>query len=153
MTRLLGVDLGTRRIGLALADALTGEVRPLAVVRRGSLERDAQVIGRIADEQRITELVVGLPRNMDGSEGPQAAGTRAWADAMARRVGLPLCYRDERLTSERAEVRLGKPRRGRSGGPPSERSRSARRAEIDRQAAALIVQAELDARAGSVADG
>ncbi len=146
MTRLLGIDLGMRRIGIAVADTETGDVRPLATVRRGSLERDAAVIGRLAAEQSVDELIVGLPRNMDGSEGPQAAATRAWAEELAPALGLRLCYRDERLTSERATQRLGRARRGRGGGPPSAAARAGRRADVDRQAAALIVQSELDAR-------
>jgi putative holliday junction resolvase len=146
VTRLLAIDLGSRRIGLAVGDSLTGEVRPLATIRRASLERDAELIGRLSAEQRIDELVVGLPRNMDGSEGPQAQETRQWAADVAHVVGLPLCHRDERLTTEMAEAGAGRARRGRAGGPPSSRARATRRAGIDRAAAALIAQRELDAR-------
>lgn len=149
MTRLLGIDLGSRRIGLALADTATAEVRPLATIRRTSIERDAATLGRLAREQQVDELVVGLPRNMDGSEGAQAQATREWAAQVVTLIGLPLCWRDERLTSELAESSLGRTRRGRSGGPPSAAVRQARRAQIDREAAAFIVQAELDARAGT----
>jgi putative holliday junction resolvase len=148
VTRLLGVDLGRSRVGLAVGDSLTGSIQPLPTIRRGDDDRDSDVIGRLVVEQGVSELVVGLPRNMDGSEGPQAAETRAWGDAIAARLSIGVCYRDERLTSERAEVRLGRPRRGRSGGPPSAAARAAYRAAVDREAAAAIVQAELDARAG-----
>lgn len=146
MTRLLAIDLGSRRIGLAVGDSLTGEVRPLATIRRASAERDAERIRRVSAEQRIDELVVGLPRNMDGSEGAQAHETRRWATCVAQAVSLPLVHRDERLTTEMAEAIAGRARRGRSGGPPSSRARAARRAAIDREAAAMIVQRELDAR-------
>lgn len=146
MSRLLGIDLGTRRIGLALADTDTAELRPLATLRRGSPERDVALLGRLIEEQDVDELVIGLPRNMDGSEGQQAADTRAWADDVAVRLDRPICWRDERLSSERAEARLGRLRRGRSGGPPSPAARAAHRAGIDREAARLILQAELDAR-------
>ena len=67
MTRLLGVDLGTQRIGLAVGDTATGSVVPLTTIRRADIERDARTIARSRQEQRIDELVVGLPLNMDGS--------------------------------------------------------------------------------------
>jgi len=146
MSRLLAVDLGERRIGLAIADTASGSVRPLATIRRSDTDRDGRSIGRLAAEQRADELVVGLPLNMDGTEGPQAEATRAWAAAVTELVGLPLAWRDERLTSEQAELRAGPAGRGRSGGPPSPAARAAYRARIDRLAAAAIAQAELDAR-------
>jgi putative holliday junction resolvase len=147
VTRLLGIDLGARRIGLAVADTRTGAVRPLATISRSSSARDARTLSTIVDEQRIDELVVGLPRLLSGVEGAQAAETRRWADEVVAELCLPLSWRDERLTSVAAEARLGRARRGRSGGPPSAAARTARRGSIDRGAAALIVQAELDARA------
>ena len=146
MTRLLGIDLGDRRIGLAVADTETGAVRPLATIGRGTVQRDARTLGTIVREQRIDELVVGLPRHLDGHEGEQASATRAWANELVTTLDLPVTWRDERLTSIRAEQNLGRPPRGRTGGPPSATGRAARRAAIDREAAALIVQAELDAR-------
>jgi len=146
VTRLLGIDLGERRIGLAIADTDTGVVRPLSTIRRADPERDATTLGRVASEQRVDELVVGLPLNMDSSEGTQAAATREWAALIAVALRLPLAWRDERLTSESAECRVGAARRGRSGGPPSSASRNAQRARVDREAAAAIAQAELDAR-------
>ncbi|MGI8928237.1 MAG: Holliday junction resolvase RuvX [Candidatus Limnocylindrales bacterium] len=146
MTRLLGVDLGERRIGLAVADTGSGAVRPLATIRRADTARDARTIARVCDEQRIDEIVVGLPLNMDGSEGPQALETRAWAAEVARDLDRKIVWRDERLTSELAEGRMERAARGRAGGPPSAASRSNRRARIDREAAAAILQAELDAR-------
>lgn len=146
MTRLLGVDLGERRIGLAVADTATGAVRPLATIRRADACRDAQTIARVCEEQRIDEVVIGLPLNMDGSEGTQAAQTRAWASTVEPLISRAILWRDERLTSERAEVRLEPAARGRAGGPPSASARNSRRARIDREAAAGILQAELDAR-------
>lgn len=75
-----------------------------------------------------------------------AAGAREWATAMGLRLGLPVTMRDERLSSFEAEQRLGRMPRGRSGGPPSRTQRNAHRARIDREAAAIILQDELDAR-------
>jgi putative Holliday junction resolvase len=143
---LLAVDLGERRIGLAIGDTETGSVRPLATIRRATHGRDAATLTTLCAEHRIDELVVGLPLNSDGSEGPQAALTREWSAVIRTLVGQPLAWRDERLTSASAEERLGPAPRGRSGGPPSPVSRNSRRARIDREAAATIAQAELDAR-------
>ncbi|HUR16143.1 MAG TPA: Holliday junction resolvase RuvX [Candidatus Limnocylindrales bacterium] len=146
MTRLLGVDVGERRIGLAVADIDTTSVRPLATIRRADPQRDGLTLARLAQEQRIDELIIGLPLNADGSEGAQAQLTRQWADSIAPYVARPIVWRDERLTSEAAEQRIGMRSRGASGGPPSAAARNARRARIDREAAANIVQAEMDAR-------
>jgi putative Holliday junction resolvase len=146
VSRLLGIDLGSRRIGLAVADTGSGSVRPLSTLRRADFERDAATLARVAAEQRVDEVVVGLPLNMDGSEGAQAAATREWAAQVAVAIELPLVWRDERLSSESAERCAGAPRRGRSGGPPSAAARNTRRARVDQLAAAQILQAELDAR-------
>jgi putative holliday junction resolvase len=143
-TSLLGIDLGEARIGLAVGHLPSGRVTPLATLRRGSLERDATTIARICDEQGVSAVVVGLPLGLDGSEGAQATLTRDWASRLGDLLGLPLRLRDERLTSEAALARMGRPPRGRAGGPPSRRSREAWRARIDREAAAAIVQAEMD---------
>ncbi|MBA2570611.1 MAG: Holliday junction resolvase RuvX [Chloroflexi bacterium] len=145
--RLLGIDLGGRRVGLAVADPQTGTIRPLATIRRADDEHDAQVLESVVREQGVGELVVGLPLRMDGTEGPQALSTRVWAERIASQLGLPISMRDERLTSVTAESRLGRPRRGPAGGPPSGRARHAYRARIDREAAVAILQAELDDRA------
>ena len=147
MSRLLAIDVGERRIGLAVADSLTGGVRPLATIRRADAPRDGAVLARVIAEQRVDEIVVGLPLNMDGSEGRQAAVTREWAAAALAVVERPVSWRDERLTSERAEARAGRLGRGRAGGPPSPAARNAYRARIDQLAAADIARAELDARA------
>lgn len=162
MTRLLGIDLGLRRIGLAVADVPAaavpgggpgvagGRVVPLSTLRRTTPERDGQTIARIAAEQRADEIIVGLPLSLDGSVGPQARETQAWAEAALGGCDLAYSFRDERLTTERALSRIGGPGRGRSGGPPSARALRAHRAQLDREAAALILQAELDERTGVV---
>lgn len=144
--RVLGIDLGSRRIGVALGDLDLGTAAPLATVSRArTIEGDARVLSRLAAEQRAQLLVVGLPLDKDGTEGPQAQLTREWATAVAAATGMPLRFRDERLSSVRAEERIGLPPRGRSGGPPSPAQRDAYRARIDREAAALILQDDLDA--------
>jgi len=146
--RLLGVDLGERRIGLAIADGDGGRAVPIATIRRAkSPEADAAALVDIARERDVGEVVVGLPLEASGHEGPQARLTRAWIETVKPRIGLPVTLRDERLTSYLAEQRVGPMKRGRSGGPPSPSQRQAYRARIDREAAAIILQDELDARA------
>ena len=145
-SRLLGLDVGDRRIGVAVADAQTGTARPLTTIRRAKrITDDAAVISRLAAEQRCGILIVGLPLDMDGTEGPQATRTREWGTALQAATALEIRYRDERLTSVRAEERLGRAGRGSSGGPPSAARLEAYRARIDREAAALILQDYLDA--------
>lgn len=150
MTGVLGIDLGERRIGLAIADASDGRARPLATVRRGASPReDAAALAPHVAAHDVTEIVVGLPLHMTGGEGGQAAATRAWADVIGALTGLPVRLRDERLTSHLAEQRLGPMKRGRSGGPPTASQREAYRAHVDREAAAIILQDELDARSAA----
>ncbi len=145
--RILGIDLGSRRVGLAVADAGVGIARPLATINRGeSIAADAAALGRVCREQGITELVVGLPVEARGNEGEMAAGARVWADAISEALGIALVMRDERLSSFEAEQRIGRMPRGRSGGAPSKTQRNAYRARIDREAASVILQDELDSR-------
>ncbi len=150
MTRFLGVDLGERRIGLALADDDGSAALPLTTLRRGAdLDADTAGLRAVVDANSVTELVVGLPLEASGAEGPQAALTRAWAEAIGTRLDLPVTLRDERLTSHLAETRLGPMKRGRSGGPPTKIQRDGYRSRVDREAAAIILQDELDTRAGT----
>ncbi len=147
MTRLLGIDLGERRIGISVADADGGRAMPLATIKRAaSPELDADTIAGLARTHEAGELVVGLPLEASGYEGQQARLTRSWIAIVQPRIGLPVTLRDERLTSHVAEERVGPMKRGRSGGPPTASQRQAWRARIDREAAAIILQDELDAR-------
>ena len=147
MSRILGVDLGSKRVGLAVAEVGIGIARPLATVNRGAtLDDDVVILERVCREQAVTELVVGLPTEAKGDEGTMAQAARTWATAVAERLSLPVTMRDERLSSFEAERRLGRMPRGRSGGAPSRTQRNAYRARIDREAASVILQDELDAR-------
>ena len=147
MSRILGLDLGEKRIGVAVADR-NGIAMPLTTLRRAArLEDDAAAIARLLADQGATEIVVGLPLEAAGQEGAQARITREWVAAVTPLLDAPLRYRDERLTSHVAEQRIGPMKRGRSGGAPSKTQRDAHRARVDREAAAIILQDELDARA------
>ncbi len=156
MTRagsILGVDLGERRIGLALAEADGLSARPLATVSRArsmAPADDARVLARVAGEQGVVELVVGLPLEASGRHGAMAEAAARWARAVADLLGLPVTLRDERLSSHLAESRLGPMPRGRSGGAPSKTQRDRYREKVDREAAAIILQDELDARRARV---
>ena len=146
MTRLLGIDLGERRIGLAIAEPGREPARGRMTIRRSASDADDAVrLASIVREQRIDQLVVGLPLNANGDEGPMADAARAWAQAMGEALALPIRLRDERLSSHRAEDRLGPMSRGRSGGPPSPTQRERYRARVDQEAAAIILEDELAA--------
>jgi putative Holliday junction resolvase len=148
--RLLGVDLGERRIGIAVGDPVARTATPLTTLRRARTPAvDARTLFRLAEDQRADGLIVGLPLNDDGSEGPQAAATRDWAALVAADSSLPVLFQDERLTSQRAERLIGAPPRGRSGGPPGPAQREAHRARVDREAAALILQDYFDSLASA----
>lgn len=144
---ILGIDLGERRIGLAVAPAGALEARPLTTIRRArTIDGDGAALARIAREQGVGRLVIGLPLEANGDAGPMARAAEAWGEAVAASLGLPVSFRDERLSSHLAESRLGPMPRGRSGGQPSPTQRDRYRERVDREAAAIILQDELDAR-------
>jgi putative Holliday junction resolvase len=134
--RYLGIDLGRARIGLALADDLLGSARPLRVVRRTADGSDLATIGAVAREYGVDRAVLGLPLNMDGSEGPSARAARAFARRVGSELGIPVDLFDERLSTFEAEDRL------------RARGLSARemKAHVDAEAAAVILQGWLDGR-------
>ncbi|HVO19197.1 MAG TPA: Holliday junction resolvase RuvX [Anaeromyxobacter sp.] len=132
--RTLGVDLGRVRIGLALADDLLGTARPLRTVVRRDESADLQAIAALAREYEVTRAVLGLPLNMDGSEGPSARLARNFQPRLAAALGVPVDLFDERLSSFEAETRL------RDRGISSKD----RRAMVDAEAAAVILQGWLD---------
>jgi putative Holliday junction resolvase len=148
MSRLLGIDLGERRIGIAIADPDGGALALLTLRRGRTAVIDADALQRLISDHGAVELIVGLPLEANGREGPQVARTRAWVEAVEPLlVGVAINFRDERLSSHVAEGRVGPMKRGRSGGPPSASQRAVHRARVDREAAAIILQDELDARA------
>jgi putative Holliday junction resolvase len=150
VTALLGIDLGERRIGVALAEDMSGPARPLVTLRRHrDVRTDAAELRSLVEQAGAIELVVGLPLEAAGQEGAQAGLTRAWVSAiepLLGATGIRITFQDERLSSHLAESRLGPMRRGRSGGPPSRHQRDEYRARVDREAAAIILQDALDSR-------
>jgi putative Holliday junction resolvase len=104
--RYLAIDLGGKRTGLAAGDSITGLVQPLKVVAMPMGDALLAALAREIDEVGPNTVVVGLPLNMDGTEGPAATSVRAFAERLAARAGVPLRFQDERLTSFAAEGRL-----------------------------------------------
>lgn len=150
MSALLGIDLGERRIGVALAEDADSPARPLVTLRRHrDVAADAADLRALVETHRAVELVVGLPLEAAGQEGAQAGLTRTWVAALESTLEMPdvrILFQDERLSSHVAESRVGPMRRGRSGGPPSRHQRDEYRARVDREAAAIILQDALDGR-------
>ncbi|HEX6654737.1 MAG TPA: Holliday junction resolvase RuvX [Candidatus Limnocylindria bacterium] len=131
--RIIGLDHGSRRIGVAVGDLETRLAFARPALQRSNLVADLEDIRHLAAEEGASTLVMGLPRNMDGSEGPQAQAARAFGQRLAS-SGLTVVFQDERLTSWQAAEQLG-PRRG----------RGRRSGELDSAAARLILQEYLDA--------
>ncbi len=134
-TRLLGLDLGDRTIGLAASDAGLRVASGLETVRRNGLQADSAELAKRIDSHGIGGLVLGLPINMDGSEGPRAQATRQFADNLQRRIDLPLAFWDERLSTAAVErVMIDE----------ADLSRRKRRRKVDQAAATWILQGALD---------
>ena len=135
--RALGLDVGARRIGVALCDELGLLAAPLTTVPvRGRPGRELEQLARIAREREVKVVVVGLPTSLNGQEGPQAKAIRAFAERMAPLLSVPIDFWDERFTTTEAE-RLLIDRR---------LKREERRARIDAAAAAIMLQSYLDAK-------
>jgi len=147
VSRLLGLDVGERRIGVALADEDGRAVALTTLRRHADPARDADDVAALVRDHEVSEIVVGLPLDVSGDEGSQAGATRAWVESIRPAIRPPVRYRDERLSSHLAEQRVGPMKRGRSGGPPTRDQRAAWRSRVDREAAAIILQDELDSRA------
>ena len=138
-----GLDLGTRTIGVAVSDTARMVASPLATIRRSKFTADAAELDRLLESRGIVGLILGLPRNMDGSEGPRAQSTRAFARNLARALGLPVLLWDERLSTaavERAMI-------------AADLSRKRRAERVDRAAAAYILDGALSRLARLGADG
>ena len=152
MSATLGIDLGERRIGIAIAEDPEGGALALTTIRRGrDVPTDVRALRVLIEASDVERLVIGLPIDAAGHEGPQAERTREWADGVRAALGdaVAIELQDERLTSHVAESRLGPMPRGRSGGPPTRQQRDTYRARVDREAAGIILQDFLDSRRAS----
>ena len=133
--RVMGLDVGSKTIGLALSDVTRTIASPLVTLKRGRFRADARALGRLVEEHGVGGLVIGLPINMDGGEGPRCQSVRQFAANLLALLPLPLAFWDERLSSAAVERML----------IAADVSRK-RRAELDdKLAAAYILQGALDA--------
>ena len=134
MRAMIGLDLGEKTIGVAVSDQMLSVASPLQTVRRKKFSLDAAQVVAIIEQRQIGGLVLGLPRNMDGSEGPRCQSTRAFARNFNRLYALPISFWDERLSTVAAERALLE----------ADTSRKRRTQVIDHVAASYILQGALD---------
>lgn len=126
--RLLAIDLGTRRVGIAVSDELRMSVRPVAIIERRSWKKLLRQISEQIEALDARAVVIGLPLNIDGSEGPAAVEARQIANKFALSLDVPVYLQDERLTTEEAKSRLGAIKKGEAAN------------QLDGAAAAIILQ-------------
>lgn len=138
---LLGLDLGTQTIGTAFCDAGWRFASPGKTLKRGKFGADREALAALVRERAIKGVVIGLPLNMDGSEGPRSQSSRAYARNLSAALSLPVLLWDERWSTTSAERDL----------IGQDMSRAKRAERIDSAAAAVILQAAIDALAGGFA--
>ncbi|MEM9988595.1 MAG: Holliday junction resolvase RuvX [Pseudomonadota bacterium] len=131
---LLGLDLGTKTIGVAVTSEGRSLATPVTTIKRQKFTKDVEQLLSLAEERHIVGLILGLPLNMDGSEGPRAQSARAFARNLARHTDLPVAFWDERLSTAAAEREL----------IALDTSRKKRESLIDQMAATHILQGALD---------
>jgi putative pre-16S rRNA nuclease len=134
--RTLGLDVGTKTIGVAVSDGLGLTAQAITTIRRTNMKADLAALSELAREHEASRLVVGLPLNMDGSEGPRAEASRKFAEVAGKELDLPVEFWDERLSTVAAERTLLE----------ADLTRARRRQVIDQVAAQFILQGWLDAR-------
>jgi putative Holliday junction resolvase len=132
--KLLGLDLGTKTIGVAVSDGLRYSATPLETIARKKFTADAERLMALIAENAAVGIVLGLPLNMDGSEGPRAQSTRAFARNLARLVPIPIAFWDERLSTSAVTRTLIE----------ADMRRSRRAEVVDKLAASYILQGALD---------
>ncbi|MDK2883397.1 MAG: putative pre6S rRNA nuclease [Bacillota bacterium] len=131
--RVMGLDVGSATIGVAVSDELGYTAQGVEVIRRSNLAKDLERVEELARAYGVECMVVGIPRNMNGTYGPQAEEVRRFCQALEKKLGLPVYEEDERLTTVAAEKALLE----------ADLSRRRRRRVIDQIAAALILQSFL----------
>lgn len=135
--RALGLDVGDKTIGVAVSDELGWTAQPVTTIRRSNLKVDLEALAAIVSEKEADRFVIGLPLNMDDTEGPRAEKTRRFAVAVEERFGLPIVLWDERLSTWEAERMLLE----------ANMKRQKRREVIDTVAAVVILRSWIDAGA------
>ncbi|MGX1196115.1 putative Holliday junction resolvase [Parvibaculum sp. MBR-TMA-1.3b-4.2] len=133
-SRLMGLDLGTKTIGLALSDVSLFVASPLETIKRTKFTADAERLLALATQYEVAALVVGLPLNMDGTEGPRCQSTRAFVRNLEKLTELPVVFQDERMSTQAVTRTLLE----------ADTSRARRAELVDKMAAAHILQGALD---------
>jgi putative Holliday junction resolvase len=136
--RLIGLDLGTKTIGLAISDVERRLASPLRTLPRGAFQRDADALSSIFAEFEVAGVILGLPLDLEGRDGPRAQSTRAFARSLSVRTVLPIAYWDERFSTAAVTRSL----------IANDVSRARRAKVVDKMAAAYILQGALDRLAG-----
>jgi len=132
--RLLGLDLGEKTIGIALSDTMATIATPMETLARGKFSKDAEKILKLISEHNIGALIIGLPLNMDGSEGPSVQSARAFARNFAAKSDVAIVFQDERLSTAAVTRTLLE----------ADSSRAKRARVVDKMAADYILQIALD---------
>jgi putative Holliday junction resolvase len=132
--RLLGLDLGTKTIGIAVSDVTRQIATPLRTIKRTKFTADAGELVKLAESEKALAFVLGLPINMDGTEGPRCQSTRAFARNLEKLTPVPILFWDERLSTAAVQRML----------IADDRSRAQRAELVDKLAAAYILQGALD---------
>lgn len=132
--RIMSLDVGSRTIGIACSDALLMTAQGIETIRRTSLEKDFHRLQELITEYEVHELVVGMPKNMNGTKGDRAVKTEEFVAKMKEVIDLPITYWDERLSTVMAERQL----------IAADVSRKKRKSVIDKMAAVVILQGYLD---------
>ena len=132
--RIMALDVGSRTIGIACSDALLMTAQGIKTIRRTSLENDFKRLSELISEYEVHELVVGMPKNMNGTKGERAEKTEEFVEKMKEVIDLPITFWDERLSTVMAERQL----------IAADVSRKKRKDVIDKMAAVVILQGYLD---------
>jgi putative holliday junction resolvase len=134
--RIMGLDVGDRTIGVAVSDAMGWTAQGVEVIRRTNIERDLTRLKELVTNHEVSSFVVGLPKNMNGTVGPQGEKVQEFVETIKEATGLPVTLWDERLTTVAAQKTL----------IAADVSRAKRRLVVDKMAAALILQGYLDSK-------
>lgn len=132
--KILGLDLGTKTIGVAVSDGMRYSASPLETIKRSKFTKDAERLDVLIAENQVVAIILGLPLNMDGSEGPRVQSTRAFARSLAQRIALPIAFWDERLSTSAVTRMMIQ----------ADLRRDRRKELVDKLAASYILQGALD---------
>ena len=132
--RIMGLDLGTKTIGVAVSDGMRYSASPLETIKRSKFTKDAERLDVLIAENQVVAIILGLPLNMDGSEGPRVQSTRAFARSLAQRIALPIAFWDERLSTSAVTRMMIQ----------ADLRRDRRKELVDKLAASYILQGALD---------